>query len=168
MHYGVVYARIDKQLAAHSLLARRGQLRHGDQQRASAVGTREALQGGFHHIDGARSVKIAHIHIQMGQDSHRFLHRIGNIVQLEVEENLVSARLDLAHDRRALGIIKFHADLYERFAIGEFVEERQRRRRAAEIACDYYISMTHCYIVFLILLYFQSANIAFFCEINNI
>lgn len=86
---------------------------------------------------------VAHIHVQPRQYGHRFLHRIGNVVQLEVEENLVPPALDLTHDFRPFGIEQLHADLEERFAClaPEQVEEFEGIFRRLEVAGDNYVML---------------------------
>ena len=120
-------------------------LRHGDQQGARTVLAREPLEGIFHHLDGTRRMDVAHIHVQPRQYGHRFLHRIGNVVQFQIKENPVPPALDLTHDFGPFGIEKLHADLQERFAglVLKQIEEPESLFGAAEIAGDDYVSVGH-------------------------
>ena len=54
-------------------------------------------------------------------------------MQLEIEEDLVAAGLDLAHDRGAFGVEKLHADLHKGLFAGEVIEKRERFFLAVKI-----------------------------------
>ena len=147
---GVTYDRVvdrgaDQQLALHALLARGGELRHGYEQGPSAVLARESLDRGAHHLDGAGGVDIAHVDVEPRQHGHRLLHGVGNVVELEVEENAVAPALDFAHDGRAFGVEKLHADLQKGFArfVAEQIEEAESLLGRLEVAGDDYVFVIH-------------------------
>ena len=114
VHDNFVYRLFYQKIALHRLLIGGGQLRYGDEQ-------------------GTRAVRAG----------HALLDRVRDIVKLEVEEYLVSARLYLADYLRTLGIEKLHADLDERLSALEFVEKVQRGFLVCKVAGDYHI-FTHC------------------------
>ena len=66
--------------------------------------------------------------------AHAALDGVGDVAELEIEENLVAAALDLAHDLRPFGVEKLHADLHEGLFAGEAVEEGKRFLTAGEVA----------------------------------
>ena len=117
---------VDADLFLHALLAGGGELRDSDEHRTRTVRAGESLKRGAHHGVRTCGVEVDHVHIEGGEHGHRFFHGVGDVVQLEIEEDLVAARLDLAHDRGALGVEKLHADLHERLLAGEAVEKRER------------------------------------------
>ena len=53
---------------------------------------------------GAGRVDVDDVHVQRGKHAHRLLDGVGYVVELEVQENGVSAALDLAHDVRSFGV----------------------------------------------------------------
>ena len=134
---------VNADLFLHALLAGGGELRDGDEERARTVRAGEPLKRGAHH--GARTcgVEVDHIHIEGGEHGHRLFHGVGNVVQLEIEEDLVAARLDLAHDGRAFGVEELHADLHIRPLVSEAVEKGQRALPGRKVAGDYYV-FSHC------------------------
>ena len=127
---------VNTDLFLHALLAGGGELRDGNEERARTVRAGESLKRGAHH--GARTcgVEVDHIHIEGGEHGHRFFHGVGNVVQLEIEEDLVAARLDLAHDGRAFGVEELHADLHKGLFAGEAVEKREGLFLAVKIQRD--------------------------------
>ena len=132
----LVQAAGDEQVFLHPGFARRGQLRHGDQQRALLAGDGQALQGRFHHGLRPGGVEIDHVHLQLGQHVHSLLDSVGDIVQLQVQEDLVPSGFELPADGRALGVVKLHADLDKGALRAEAVQKFQCLRFAAEIAGD--------------------------------
>ena len=94
---------------------------------------------------------VAHVDIQSRQHGHRLTHRIGDIVQLQVEENPVSPAFDLPHDGRTFGVEKLHADLQKGFArlVAEKIEEAERIFCGLEVAGDDYITVHSCMFEFL-------------------
>ena len=78
-------------------------------------------------------VEVDHIHIEGGEHGHGLFHGDGDVVQLEIEEDLVAAGFDLAHDRGALGVEELHADLHEGLFAGEAVEKRESLFPAVKI-----------------------------------
>ena len=81
-------------------------------------------------------MEVHHIHVQRGQDGHGLFDGVGDVVQLEIEEDLVASGLDLADDGRALGVEQLHADLHERLFAGETVEKRERFLLAVKVQGD--------------------------------
>ena len=71
-------------------------------------------------------MQVDHIHIQTAQHSHCFLHRIGDIMQFQVEENLMSTTLQLTNNSRAFSIKKLHANLYKRLLFRKSIQESIR------------------------------------------
>ena len=139
MHDCFVNGTVDPQLAAHDFLARGRELCNGNEQRTRAVGAGKPLYRGLHHGNTAARVQIAHVDVQRGKHRHAAPYRVGDVVELEVEKDLVSAALDFAHDIRACGIKKLHAYLDERlpvFAL-KLVEEGNHFVRRRKIQCDY-------------------------------
>ena len=48
----------------------------------------------------------------LDSEAHGLFDGVGNVVELQIQKDLVSPRLDLPHDLRALGIEQLHADLH--------------------------------------------------------
>jgi len=84
-------------------------------------------------------VDVAHVHAQPGQHPHGLHHRVGYVVELQVEEYPVPPGLDVPHYLRALGIEELHADLYKGFFLAEQREKVHSFVPAREVAGDYYI-----------------------------
>ena len=101
----------------------RGELGHGDEQRAGAVGTGQSLQSGGHHGGGAGGVEVDHVHIQPGEHAHGLLHGVGNVVELQIQKDPVASGLDLPDNGGPLGIVQLHADLHKGLLPGELIEE---------------------------------------------
>ena len=99
------------------LLVGGGELGHGNQDGTGTVGTGQALQSGLHHGDGTTGVEVGHVHVQAGEDGHGLLDGVGNIVKLQVEEDLVATGLDLTDDGGTLGVVQLHADLHEGLSV---------------------------------------------------
>ena len=68
-------------------------------------------------------------------------------MKLQVEEDLVTTLLDLAHDLGSLGIEKLHTDLYERLTAGELIEKAVGFLRARKIQCNNYV-LTHKFLLY--------------------
>ena len=85
---------------------------------------------------------VAHVHVEAREYGHRLAHRVGNVVELQVEEDAVSPALDLAHDLGTLGIEELHADLQEGFAllVPEQVEEAEGVFCGLEVAGYDYVA----------------------------
>ena len=130
------------QLVRHHRLGDAGQHRHGDEQGPGAVGAGQALQGVFHHLHPAAGVEIGHVHVEPGQHRHGLFHGVGNVVELQVQEDPVSPLLDPPHDVRPLGVKKLHADLHKGAGRAEFVQKVKGLLRACEIASHDYV-FTH-------------------------
>ena len=75
-----------EQLPPHALLARRGQLRDGDEQGPRPVRAGEAFERRRHHLPSAEGVEVYHVRARAAQHGHRPLHRVRYIAELEVEE----------------------------------------------------------------------------------
>ena len=127
---------VDADLFLHALLAGGGELRDGDEERARTVRAGEPLKRGAHHGARTRGVEVDHVHIEGGEHGHRFFHGVGDIVQLEIEEDLMAARLDLAHDGRAFSVEELHADLHKGLFAGEAVKKCEGLFLAVKIQCD--------------------------------
>ena len=136
LHHDLCQRLFDEQLALHARLVDGGQLRDRDEKRPRAVRAGQAFDGGLHHVNAARGVQIADVHVQTGQNRHRLFDGVGDVVQLEIQKNLVAARLDGADDRRALSVEQLHADLHERLFPGEAVEETESILRAFKVTRD--------------------------------
>ena len=104
---------------------------------AGAVGTSQALQGGPHHLRGPGGVEVHHIHIQSGEDRHGPLHGVGDVVELQVQEDLVAPGLDVPDHLGALGIEQLHADLHKGLLPGgELVQEGEGLLTGGEVQGD--------------------------------
>ena len=145
VHDHFVQRAFDEQVFTHTLFAGGGELGHSDEQGARAVGTGKAGQSAFHHGHGSGGMQVAHIDIKVGEHGHSLLHGIRDVVQFEVEEDLVTARLDLAHDGRAFGVVEFHADLHKGLFFGEEVEKIHDFLLAAEVEGDHnvFLELAH-------------------------
>ena len=124
--FGIVHHHLgkrlfDPQLPLHALLIGRGELGHGDEQRAGAAGPGEALQRGGHHGGGTGGVEVHDVHIQRRQCRHGPFHGVGNVMQLQIQEDLVAPGPDLPHDGGAFGVKQLHADLHKGLFLGETV-----------------------------------------------
>lgn len=107
----------------------------------AAVRAGEALLGRLHHGDGARRVQVGHVHVQGGKHMHGLFHRVGDVMELQVQENPMSPGLDLPHDGRAFGVEQLHADFQKGFAllVLKEVEEPEGVFRRLEVAGYDYI-----------------------------
>ena len=90
-------------------------------------------------------MEVHHVHVQVRQDGHGLFHGVGDVVELQVQENFVPPGLDLPDDGGALGVVELHADLHEGLARlpGEAVQETEGLLPALEVQCDDYV-LTHC------------------------
>ena len=89
---------LDEKVVFHSLLAGGGELSYSNKDGMCAVGTGESFKCRFHHCYCAGCVEVGHIHVELGEYRHSLLYGVRNIVKLEVEEDLVTSRLDLLYD----------------------------------------------------------------------
>ena len=136
MHNHLIQRLLNEQVALHPLLAGGGELGDSDQQGTGAVGPGEALQSRLHHGLGTGGVEVGHIHIQAGEDRHGLLHGVGDVVELQIQEDLVAAGLDLPDDGGALRVVELHADLHKGLLLGELVQKRQGLCLAVKIQRD--------------------------------
>jgi len=81
-------------------------------------------------------VQVRHVYVEPRQRAHRLLDGVRDVAEFEVEEDAVSAALDLADDLRPLGVEQLHADLDERLSPGEAVEEPEGLPAPGEVAGD--------------------------------
>ena len=126
----------NEQFLFHAHLVGAGQLRYGDEHGPRAVRAGQAFDGGLHHGDGAEGVQIGHVHVQLRERAHASPDGVGDVAELEVEENFVAAALDLAHDLRPFGVKEFHAHLDKGLFAGEAVEEGKRFLAVREVQSD--------------------------------
>ena len=124
--FGIVHHHLgkrlfDPQLPLHALLIGRGELGHGDEQRAGAAGPGEALQRGGHHGGGTGGVEVHDVHIQRRQCRHGLFHGVGNVMQLEIQKDFMSATANFPDDGRPFGVKQLHADLHKGLFLGETV-----------------------------------------------
>ena len=124
----------DQQLPLQGLLVGGGQLGDGDQQGPGTVGTSQALQGRPHHFGGAGGVEIADVHVQPREDRHGFFHGVGNVVELQIQEDPMAPLLDLPDNGRALGVEELHADLHKGLFPFKAVQKSQGLPGGGEIA----------------------------------
>ena len=68
-------------------------------------------------------MEVAHIHVEVRKYSHCFFNGSGNIVELEVKEDLMTSCFDFTNDRGTFRIEKFHTDLYVRLSAREFIKK---------------------------------------------
>ena len=128
--FGIVHHHLGKrlfnpQLPLHALLIGRGQLCHGDEQRTGAVGPGETLQRGGHHGGGTGGVEVHDVHIQRGQCRHGLFHGVGNVMQLEIQKDFMSATANFPHDGGPFGVKQLHADLHKGLFLREAVQKSQ-------------------------------------------
>ena len=124
--FGVVHHHLgkrlfDPQFPLHALLIGRGELGHGDEQRAGAAGPGEALQRGGHHGGGTGGVEVHDVHIQRGQCRHGLFHGVGNVMQLQIQEDLVAPCPNLPDNGGPFGVKQLHADFHKGLFLGEAV-----------------------------------------------
>ena len=136
--FGIVHHHLgkrlfDPQLPLHALLLGRGELGHGDEQRPSTVGARQTLQRGGHHGGGTGGVEVHDVHIQRRQCRHGPFHGVGNVMQLQIQEDLVAPGPDLPHDGGAFGVKQLHADLHKGLFLCEAVQKCQCLFLAVEV-----------------------------------
>ena len=142
VHNHLVDGLFNEQIILHTLLVGRGELGYSNQQRTGAVLTGQALQSGAHHILGTGSMEIGDVHIQIPQNCHCLFHSVGNIVQLQIQENLMSSCFDFLHDSRTLRIVQLHTDFHKGLPTGELVQKREGLLRAGKITGYNYV-LTH-------------------------
>ena len=58
-------------------------------------------------------MEIHHVNIQPGEDVHGPLHGVGDVMELQIQENLVAPGLDVPDDLGAFGIEQLHANLHK-------------------------------------------------------
>ena len=89
-------------------------------------------------------MEVHHVHVQPGEDGHGLFDRVGDVVELQVQENLVAPGLDLPDDGGALGVVELHTDLHKGlFGLPrEAVQEGQGGLPAVKIQRDDHI-FTH-------------------------
>ena len=127
---------VDQQLPLHALLIGGGQLGDGDEQRAGAVGAGEALQSGGHHGGGTGGVEVDDVHIQRRQGGHGLSHRVGDVVELQIQKDAVAPAADLPDDGGTLGVKQLHPHLDEGLFLCEAVQKSQRFLPAVEVQCN--------------------------------
>ena len=82
-------------------------------------------------------MEVHHIHIQSGEDRHGPLHGVGDVVELQVQEDLVAPGLDVPDHLGALGIEQLHADLHKGLLPGgELVQEGEGLLTGGEVQGD--------------------------------
>ena len=123
VHHHFVNGLMDQQIPLHGGLIGGGQLGHGNQQGTGAVRTGQTLQSGLHHGSGSGSVEVGDVHIQVPQDGHGLLNGVGDVVELQIQEDLVAPGLDLPDDAGAFGVVQLHADLDKGLPAGELVQK---------------------------------------------
>ena len=125
MHHHFGNGLFNPQLFFQHVLIRGGQLGHSDQQRAGTIRTGQARQSGGHHGAGAGGMDVHQVHIQRGQSGHSLFHGVGDIMQLQIQEDLVAPGPDLPDDGGAFGVEQFHADLHKGLFLCEAVQKCQ-------------------------------------------
>ena len=73
-------------------------LKVGNEQGTCAIRSCQAFQSCFHHCRCTCRMKVADIYIQSRENRHGFFYGIGDIMQLEIQENLMSSCLDFLYD----------------------------------------------------------------------
>ena len=53
---------------------------------------------GLHHLDGTEGVQVGHVHVQVPQHGHGLFDGVGNVAQLQVQEDGMPPALDLPDD----------------------------------------------------------------------
>src|SRR5574344_68048 len=142
----------------HPLLAGWSQLGDSNKQRPCAVRTDKPLKGGLHHLDSTCCVNIAHIHIPGREHVHCLSDCVRNVVQLQVQENAVPCRLDIADYVGTFAVEKLHSDFDERlFAVSpEVFQKVQSLFPAAEVAGYDNISCHNYYLTIPIMSFSES------------
>ena len=80
--------------------------------RPTARGTLlQPLAGGAHHVGAARGVDGEHVGAQAGEHARRVAHRVGDVVELEVEEHLEPTVLEITDYLATRLVEQLHADL---------------------------------------------------------
>ena len=84
------------------------------------------------------------IDVQVRKNSHGLLDSVGDIVELQIQEDLMTTGLDLLDNAGAFCIIQLHADLQEGLAVTscELVQECKGCLRRGKITCYNYV-LTH-------------------------
>ena len=70
---------------------------------------------------GAGGMDVHQVHIQRGQSGHSLFHGVGDIMQLQIQEDLVAPGPDLPDDGGAFGVEQLHADLHKGLFLREAV-----------------------------------------------
>ena len=143
VHHHLVNGGVNHQIPLHGLLVGGGQLGDGNQQGAAAVGAGQTLQGGGHHGGGTGGVEVADVHIQVAQNCHGLFHRVGNVVELQIQENLVAPGLNLPDNGGAFGVVQLHTNFYKGLLPFKFVQKRENLLCAGKVAGNNNI-LTHC------------------------
>ena len=79
-------------------------------------------------------MEVHQVHIQAAQDCHGLFHRVGNVVELQIQKNFVAPSLDLPDNLGTFGIVQLHADFHKGFFTGKPVQEGQGLLPASKIA----------------------------------
>ena len=86
-------------------------------------------------------MEVHHVHVQPGEDRHGPIHSVGDVVELQVQENLVSPGFDFPDDGGPFGVVQLHADFHKGLVLpgGEAVQEPQGLFPRGEIQGNNYI-----------------------------
>ena len=84
-------------------------------------------------------MQVCNVNVKISEHRHCLFYGVRDIVKLQVEENLVSARLYLTDNARSLGIKKLHTDFDKRLSSREFVKKSKGILCAFKIACYNYV-----------------------------
>ncbi len=79
-------------------------------------GGRRCLYSGREHTGSARCVHREQVCTGVSSHTHGACHRMGNVVQLEIEEDLQISFLEFLHDRAAFRQVEFQTHFYPAYA----------------------------------------------------
>ena len=85
----------------------------------------QAFQGRLHHGPAPGGMDGEQVCPQPGQAACCATYRVGDVVQLEVTEDVVAGVLELGDDLRPGSVEQLHAHLDEEFLLGELRDEAQ-------------------------------------------
>ena len=127
---------VDEQFLLHPLLAGGCQLGHCQQHGTASVRAGQAFLGRLHHGNGAGSVQVGHVYIQLRKHMHGLLHRVGDIVELQVQKDLMSPCLNFPNNVRAFRIVQLHADFHIRLPSVKLIQKGKGLLLVFKIQCN--------------------------------
>ena len=89
-------------------------------------------------------MEVHHVHVQAGENAHGAPHGVGDVVELQIQEDLVAPGLDVPDHLGAFSVEELHADLHKGLLPGgELVQEGEGLLTGGEIQGDDNVFCAH-------------------------